>query len=55
MITEFSERTNIPVEDILGRWRKPHIVDARHLYWKLLHDHKKYGWSEIERLNDVTH
>lgn len=55
MITEFSKRTNIPIKDILGRCRKPQIADVRHLYWKLLHEQKKYGWSKIARLNDVSH
>jgi chromosomal replication initiation ATPase DnaA len=55
MIIEFSQRTGISTENILGRSRRVEIVAARQLYWLLLFDKAGFSPSEIANLNDVNH
>ena len=55
MISEFSTLVNVPVEVILGRSRERWAVDARHLYWKLLHEKSGLPLSRIGALNERTH
>lgn len=43
MIDEFAKATGVSKERILSSSRVRDVVDARHLYWKLLRD--RYGWS----------
>lgn len=54
MIVEFSKIVGVPVDDILGRSRKRHIVDARHLYWKLLREKSGLSFPRIAMLNERT-
>lgn len=55
MISEFSSKVGIPVEEIIGRSRERMAVDARHLYWRLLRDKKNFTVTVIARLNERTH
>jgi chromosomal replication initiation ATPase DnaA len=55
MILDFSHRTGVAVEDILGSSRRAHIVAVRQLYWKFLRDEAKFSFSEIANLCDVNH
>jgi chromosomal replication initiation ATPase DnaA len=54
MIIEFSARTGISVEDLLGRRRFQQIVEARQLYWYIL-SLNGFRITEIARLNEREH
>ena len=54
MISEFSCLVGVPAEDILGRSRERRIIDARHLYWKLLRDKSGLSYPRIGMLNERT-
>ncbi len=54
MIIEFSKIVGVPVEDILGRSRERRVVDARHLYWKMLRTKSGLSFPRIGMLNDRT-
>lgn len=54
MITEFSQKTLTPVEDILGRSRLRRVAEVRELYWYLL-SLKGFTIMEIARLNKREH
>lgn len=55
MISEFAKAVGIPELLILDGGRKREFVDARHLYWKLLHDKRGFTLEKIARLNGRTH
>jgi chromosomal replication initiation ATPase DnaA len=54
MITEFSQKTLTPIDDILGRSRLRRFAEVRELYWYLL---LLNGFTimEIARLNEREH
>jgi chromosomal replication initiation ATPase DnaA len=54
MITEFSARTGIPVESILGRSRNAHMADAREMYYYIL-SLNGFRVGEIAELMDRHH
>ena len=47
--SDFSNRTGIAVEDILGSNREMEVVAARHLLWHLLRDKTGATYSRIGR------
>ena len=55
MIEDFSIRTGIAIDDILGSSRRAEIVAVRQLYWKFLHDNAGFSKSQIANLCDVSH
>lgn len=55
MILEFSERTGLSVDEILGASRKKEVVAARQLYWKLLREAGEFSYSEIGSLSGREH
>jgi chromosomal replication initiation ATPase DnaA len=54
MITEFAEKTGVPVEEILGRSRRRRIAEARMLYWYIL-SLSDFRIMEIARLCERNH
>lgn len=55
MIVEVANKTDIPVDDILGNSRKRPVVIARHAYWYLLWENANYTTTQIAQLNDVNY
>ena len=47
IVSDFSNRTGIAVEDILGSSRKMEVVAARHLLWHLLSDKTGASYTRI--------
>jgi chromosomal replication initiation ATPase DnaA len=54
MITEFSRKTGVPVEDLLSRNRLHRIAEAREVYWYIL-SLNGFRITEIARLNGREH
>jgi chromosomal replication initiation ATPase DnaA len=54
MITEFSKRTGVPIEDLLSSSRLHRIAEARELYWYILLLNG-FRITEIARLNEREH
>ena len=54
MITEFSAKTGISVEDILGRRRTARIAEAREMYYYVLLLNG-FPVTEIARLTERSH
>jgi chromosomal replication initiation ATPase DnaA len=54
MIIEFTKRTGIRAQEILGRVRTRRLNDARHLYWLLLY-RNGFCYSDIGRLAGRDH
>jgi hypothetical protein len=54
MISEFSKLAGYPELDILGKGKRGHLCDVRHVYWYILHQNG-FNASEIARVSDVRH
>jgi chromosomal replication initiation ATPase DnaA len=54
MITEFSRKTGVPVEDLLSRSRLHRIAEVREVYWYIL-SLNGFRITEIARLNGREH
>jgi chromosomal replication initiation ATPase DnaA len=54
MISEFSKLAGYPELDILGKGKRGHLCDARHVYWYILHKNG-FNASEAARVSGVRH